>query len=313
MHATSSNTIAQIFTQGFEEGLAQGYKKGVAKGKKDIQGRRKSENRLGKKSSLPKKPFDRKAPCYECGSLVHQLAGHPNANTSHGYLRGCLPCNTKAHSFAQCKRFKPGQKWRQYWKYYREGREGLAPGEYHLDPRETMDARDNKYNLRCMPLTQAYAKANPYPDEINFKPPGRNVVGASQLMFDPFWKSDLAWSNIGCFSNTEARVDAEELQKWQDDAQKRHLAIYESLSLQHDEGQDSAPTKEQQANWSSIHNTPGPVSESQIPLPSVKTEDLAHVRYRSTVSPTPSNTSTLTRRYSPYEIWPQAELEELDD
>ncbi|KAF8850188.1 hypothetical protein BDZ45DRAFT_696934 [Acephala macrosclerotiorum] len=259
------------------------------------------------------RPFDPKAPCCECGSVVHQLSGHPNANTPQGYLRGCLICNVKAHSFAQCTALQPGQKLKSLFHYLRRGRNGLAPAEWHGDPREIMKDMGNTWRLAFMPWTPEFARTYRYRDEINFKPPGRNVVGTSGVMFDSFWDSDQAWSNIGCFSNPEARVDAEELRKWQDDTQARHLAIYESLCVQRVEGHESAPTKEQQANWSSIHNATGPVAESQIPLPSVETEQLAHVRYRSTVSPTPSITSIATRRYSPYGMRPQAELEEWDD
>ncbi|CZR67793.1 uncharacterized protein PAC_17692 [Phialocephala subalpina] len=278
------NSISRVAlgrAKGRAKGHVEGYMKGIDKGiRKKLRRNKKLETRL------EKKPFDTTAPCCKCQSLVHQLAGHPNANTPEGYLKGCLPCNTKDHSFSQCTRTKPGQKWCKWWRYYREGREGLAPGESHLDPREIKDARGDAYNLLCMPFTPAYAKANPYPDEINFKPRARYVA------------------NLGCFSGRHARIGSAEQEKWEhNDFVNRkalHWDFWQSLETQYNARKPSACTKEQLDNFSTIHH---PRNDRDTLLPTVETENIAHSRFRSTVSPTPSAAAPSTRRYSPLGSW----------
>ncbi|KUJ16606.1 uncharacterized protein LY89DRAFT_670096 [Mollisia scopiformis] len=190
-------------------------------------------------------PWDPDAPCCECGSFEHQLANHPNPSTPEGYLRGCLPCNTKDHSHNQC----PNRKKTGIFHYYRKQRDGLCPAEWHGDMRE-IPTKKGEYQLELMPLTPSFALRNLYEDVLNFKHPGRG--GNVELKSDPFWESDQAWSNVGCFSNPLARVDAEELEKWKSESSSRYAEMRSVLAKMYNERQESAPTAAQLSNFSSM-------------------------------------------------------------
>jgi hypothetical protein len=202
-----------------------------------------------------KNRFDPTAPCCECGSTEHQLAGHPNPNTPEGYLQGCLPCNTKDHSFDQCTKFTRREKKGSLYHYYRMGRHGLCPGEWHGDSREISDRHGN-YSLSPMPLTPGFAFRNLYPNEKTFKLPHKG--GQQKIIVDPFWSSDQAWMNVGYFSNPLTRTAAGALKIWKLDTETRHAGIQDDIIKKYNDRVESAPTLKQLANFSSISSYPDP-------------------------------------------------------
>ncbi|KAF8850195.1 hypothetical protein BDZ45DRAFT_751980 [Acephala macrosclerotiorum] len=146
---------------------------GQPSAKKEGGGEGTSRTKTKKKNKKNSDAFDKDEPCCVCQSLEHQLSGHPNPNTPQGYLSGCLPCNTLAHSFAKCTNLKPSQKKTSLFHYYRRCRVGMCPGEWHGDFQEIKD-KDGNYHLDLMPLTPTFALRNLYFDERGFKHPARN-------------------------------------------------------------------------------------------------------------------------------------------
>lgn len=206
------------------------------------------------------------APCCECGSTKHQLSSHPNPNTPEGYLRGCLHCNTKDHSFADCKNLTFMMKISTLYYYYRECREGLCPGEWHGDPREIPDVERN-YSMGMMPLSPGFALANPYGNEQNFK--HSDVEGHHKLKIDLLWTSNNAWSSLGCFANPRARVNGKVLMGWISDTDNRHSTIRSRIGEQHKHQSRTAPTTIQLLNFSSVPypNLPAPPAHPDQPPP----------------------------------------------
>ncbi|KAF8850197.1 hypothetical protein BDZ45DRAFT_751982 [Acephala macrosclerotiorum] len=217
---------------------------------------RKLAKRIRDKKALNRPKYHPNQPCAQCHSCEHQLVGHPNPNTRQGYLKGCLPCNALDHSFAECKRFKPGQKWKEFYHYYIVKREGMCPGEFHGDIREIVN-REGNYTLEHMPLTQGFALDNIYPDVEHFRAPGKDD-DRTMLKSDPYWNSAIAWSNLGCWAEPDARVHPRERESWLAGEQERQEKIHRNLVKQYIDQRESAPPIVQLLNFSTIRSVQPP-------------------------------------------------------